>query len=183
MEAVDKLLEVVRKTVLQLFPELAGRYHLFAKAKVIKTGDGLHLQVLTRDGSPDATVPQAKCDPVPYSLKPGNVVKLCYLYGDPSEPWPIPVSTAAIGTFSGGNVTVQGWGSKPAIVPNHLLQHSRLGISTCPVDKDGIPLPGAITSGLTRYDIKPGLKDGDTVAALPIEEGERFIVLDKLQGV
>lgn len=183
MEAVDKLLEVVRQTVMERFPELAGRYHLFAKAKVLKTGDGLHLQILTREGSPDASVPPAKCEGVPYKLKTGNMIKVCFLYGDPSEPWPVPVSTAAIGTYSGGQVEIEGWGKKPAVIADYLLQHFRVATLTKPVDPDGKDLPGAETSPLTRINFQAGLKDGDQVAALPIEEGERFIIIAKLQGV
>lgn len=182
MDAPDKLLEVVRKTVIRLFPELAGRYHLFARAKVLQTNDGLHLQVLTREGATDKTVPPAKCDPVPYTLTTGNTVKVCFLYGDPSEPWAIPESTAAIGTISGDQVTVEGWGTKPAIFAEHLLQHFRVGSATAPVAQNGNNLPGAETSALTRYDFLKGVKDGDLVAALPIEEGERFIVVAKLQS-
>lgn len=181
MEAADKLLEVVRKTVTQLFPELTGRYHLWANSKVIKTGDGLHLQLLTRTGSVDPTTPPTKCDPVPYKLKVGNAVKVCFLYGDPSEPWPVPLSTAAIGTYSAGQVDVEGWGTKPAIVADYLLEHTRVATITKPVDPDGNDLPGA-ESNIARIDYMPGITDGDLVAAVPIEEGERFIVLAKLQG-
>lgn len=183
MDAADKLLEVVRKTVTQLFPELAGRYHLFANAKVLKTGDGLHLQMITREGAADEKTPPVKCEPVPYTLKAGNTVRMCFLYGDPSEPWPVPVSTAAIGTMTGNQVTIEGYGTKPAIVAEHLLAHFLLGTVTTEVDEDGKDLPGATTTKLSRFDFLKRIKNGDKVAVLPIEEGERFIVVAKLLGV
>ena len=53
---------------------------------------------------------------------------------------------------------------------------------TQPVDQDGNDLPGA-ESNIARIDYMTGIIDGDLVAAVPIEEGERFIVLAKLQEV
>jgi hypothetical protein len=177
---VDKLLELVRKTVLRLFPELAGRYHLTCKARVLSTSGGLHLQPLKRDGSPDPTAPAVKCEPFPRSLKVGDVVRLGFLYGDPSEPHILALSTAAIGTITGSQVNIEGYGVRPALIAEHLAAHFRVGTTTAPVDSEGNPLPGATTSDLTRFDFQTSLKDGDRVAALPIEEGARFIIVAKL---
>lgn len=183
MDKVDQLIEVVRKTVIKLFPELAGRYHLGARTALLSTSDGLHIQPLTRDGAVDETAPAIQCDPKPYRLKRGNVLRMCYLWGDPSEPEVFPVSTCAVGTMSGSQVDVIDYGLRPAVIAEHLLAHSRIGTETVPVDEDGNPLPGATTSERTRYDFKKVLKDGDLVAAVPIEEGDRFIVLAKLEGI
>jgi len=178
---VDKLLELVRKIVIRLFPELAGRYHLACKAKVLSTSGGLHLQLLTREGSDDATAPPVKCDPLPVALAAGNVVRLGFLYGDPSEPHVLAQSTAAIGTITtGSQVHIEGYGVRPALIAEHLAAHFRVGTTTAPVDSEGNPLPGATTSDLTRFDFQTSLKDGDRVAALPIEEGARFIIVAKL---
>lgn len=177
---VDKLIEVVRKTVIMLFPELAGRYHLAARAKVTGVAGGLNAQPLTRERTSDSTSPVVKCPALPYTLKPGNVIHVGYLYGDPSEPFALVLSTAAIGTWAGGKVTVEGYGTRDGLVAEHLKDHFRLATMTSPVDDDGNPLPGASTSILTRINYWTGLEDGDQVVALPIEEGERFVVVGKL---
>lgn len=176
---VDKLIEVVRKTVIKLFPELAGRYHLSGKARITALGEGVQAQPLTREGSDDTSAPVVKCSPLPTSLKVGNIITLAFLYGDPSEPYIISRSAAVVGTYAGGRVTVEGYGAE-AVVPEHLQDHSRVATLTAPVDEDGQPLPGASTSSLTKISYKAPLKAGDQVVATPIEEGERFIVLAKL---
>lgn len=180
MEAVDKLLELVRKTVLQLFPELAGRYHLPRLARVISTTGGLTLQPLHNDGSVDDAAPAVKCPPLPRAVKPGDVVRLGYMLGDPSEPYVDTVATAAKGTMTGGQVAVEGVGTVPAVISQHLAAHSRIGTMTAPVDGDGNPLPGASTSERTRFDFQTDLEDGDQVAVLPIEEGAKVIVVAKI---
>ncbi|TEB09134.1 hypothetical protein [Pelotomaculum propionicicum] len=177
---VDKLIEVVRKTVIMLFPELTGRYHLAARAKVTGVANGISAQPLTRERTDDDTSPVVKCPALPYTLKPDNVIHIGYLYGDPSEPMAVVLSTAAIGTWTGGKVTVEGYGARDGLVMEYLKDHFRLATLTAPVDQDGNPLPGATTSPLTRIDFRTGLKDGDKVAAVPIEEGDRFIVIGKL---
>ncbi len=179
---VDKLIEVVRKTVIKLFPELAGRYHLGCRASVTGLAGGLQLQPLTREGSEDASAPAVKCDPVPVKLKSGNVVRMAFLYGDPAEPVVFTRATAAVGTMAGGKVDVENYGVKDCLVAEHLRDHFRLATLTAPVDEQGNPLPGATTSPLTRIDFKAPLKDGDKVVALPIEEGERFIIVARLEG-
>lgn len=89
MDRVGKLIEVVRKTVIQLFPEMAGGYHLLRKARVLKsTPEGLHIQPLTEEGNVDTASPPVKCDPCP--AVEGDIVVLGFLYGDPSEPFIIP---------------------------------------------------------------------------------------------
>lgn len=176
---VDKLIEVVRKVVIRLFPELAGRYHLTAKAQVMSAKD-LAVQPLTKEGSADTGTPAIKCPAVPVTLKPGNRVTFGFMYGDPSEPFLVPKSTGAIGTWATGKVTVPGYGTKDALVAEHLKDHFRLTTFTSPVDVEGVPLPGATTSDLTRINFMTSLKDGDQVVALPIEEGDRFIVVGKL---
>jgi hypothetical protein len=178
---VDKLLELVRKTVLRLFPELAGRYHLACKAKVLSTSGGLHLQPLTREGSDDATAPPVKCDPLPVALAAGNVVRLGFMYGDPSEPFVGTLATAAIGTMSGSQVNVEGYGLRPALIAEHLAAYSRIGVTASPVNPDGSDIEGTtVYSDLTRFDFQTSLKDGDQVACLPIEEGCRFVVVAKI---
>lgn len=181
-EAVDKMLELVRKTVISIFPELAGRYHLGLNAKVVSTANGLQLQPLTREGANDKTAPEMKCKSVPVTLKPGDIVRVTFQYGDPSEPIVHTLATGVLGTMAGSQIKIEGYGTKPAIIAEYLGDHFRIGTSTVPVDKEGTPLPGAETSGLTRYDILTCLKDGDKVAAVPIEEGEKFIVLAKVVG-
>ncbi|WP_027364026.1 DUF2577 family protein [Desulfotruncus alcoholivorax] len=166
---VDKLMEVIRKTVIKLFPELAGRYHLSASARITALGDGIQAQPLTNEGSDDAKTPVVKCQPLPYSLKVGNVVKLAFMYGDPSEPFLITRSTAVIGAYAGGKITIDGYGTKDALVAEYLKDHTREGDLT---------LPDATLS--VKIKFKAPLKDGDQVAAVPIEEGERFIVIAKL---
>jgi len=85
MDYGTKLIEVVRKTVLQLFPEMAGGYHLLRKARVVKsTPEALHVQPLNSQGSVDTEVPPVKC--APYPAASGDIVVLGYLYGNPSEP-------------------------------------------------------------------------------------------------
>jgi hypothetical protein len=180
MDDSDKLIELVRKIVLKLFPEIAGRYHLGSRAKVLSINEGLHLQPLARDGSIDKTAPAIKCDPFPCSLAAGNIVRLGFLYGDPSEPFVAPLATAAIGTITGSQVNVEGYGTRPALIAQHLAAHSRIGTITSPVGGEGTPLPGSTTSDLSRFDFQTDLQDGDQVAALPIEEGDRFIVVAKL---
>lgn len=177
---VDKLIELVRKIVVKLFPELAGRYHLTARARVLSVSKGVQLQVLKTDGSEDTTAPALKVDPLPVMLKPGSVIRMGFMYGDPSEPFVLPNSTAAIGTMQGGQVNVENYGARDCLVAEHLKDHFRLATMTAPVDAEGNQLPGATTSTLTRIDFQTGLKDGDQVVALPIEEGERFIVIAKL---
>jgi hypothetical protein len=179
---VDKLLEVIRKTVLRLFPELAGRYHLTARARVVSTtGNSLQVQPLKRDGSVDPTAPAVVCDPLPYKLKPGNVVRLGFLYGDPSEPYVEAVATAALAQITAGGLLVEGYGEvTDYLVAEHLADHSRICTMTSPVDQDGNPLPGATTSDLTRFDFTSPLKVGDRVVVLPIEEGNRFVVVARL---
>lgn len=177
---VDKLIELVRKIVIRLFPELAGRYHLAARARVLSVSNGVQLQMLKTDGSEDTTAPALKVDPLPVKLKPGSVIRMGFMYGDPSEPFVVPNSTAAIGTMQGSQVNVENYGARDCLVAEHLKEHFRVATTTDPVDEDGNPLPGAITSGLFRIDYQTGLKDGDQVVALPIEEGERFIAIAKL---
>jgi hypothetical protein len=178
---VDRFIEVIRKTVLRLFPELAGRYHLGARARVQQLAEGgWTVQPLTRERADDDTVTAVKVPPLPYTLKPGNVVRLVYLYGDPSEPEVAPVSTAALGTWLGGWVEVPGFGIRNAVVAEHLVEHSRVATLTAPVDAEGNPLPRAVTSAPTRIDFAAALKYGDRVVALPIDEGERFLVVAKL---
>lgn len=177
---IDKLIEVVRKIVIRLFPELAGRYHLSAKARIINLSGGVQLQPLASDGSEDTTAPAVKCDPLPVKLKPGNVIRMGYLYGDPSEPYLCYLSTAAIGTIAGKKVNVENFGSRDYLIAEHLAAHFRLATFTSPVDEQGNPLPGATTSALTRIDYQTGIKDGDQVVALPIEEGDRFVIIGKL---
>lgn len=182
MDKVDQLIEVVRKTVIKLFPELAGRYHLGARAALLSTADGLHIQPLTRDGAVDETAPAIQCDPKPYRLKAGNVLRMSYLFGDPSEPEVFPVSSGAVGTMSGSQVNIEGYGLRPAVIAEYLLSHTRLATKTEPVDEQGNPLPDATTKFI-KLEFTKGLKDGDLVAAVPIEEGDRFIVLAKLGGI
>ncbi len=147
MDAPDKLIELVRKVVLRLFPELAGRYHVTARAKVISTQGGLHLAPLTNDGNVDPAAPAIKCDPVPVTLAPGNVVGLGFRYGDPSEPFVQCLSTAALGTYTGSTIDFPGYGSvTDFIMAAHLS----------------------------------GIEVGSQVAAVPIEEGKRFVVLAKI---
>ncbi len=179
---VDKLMEVIRKTVLRLFPELAGSYHLTANAKVVKvTQEALHVQPLLKDGSINEESPVVTAPPLPYKLKPEDVVRIKFLYGDPSEPYAETVATAALGQVTGGGLMIEGYGEVTGyLVAEHLKAHSRIGTSTSPVDDKGAPLPGATTSSLTRFDINEHLKAGDMVAALPIEEGARFVVVAKL---
>lgn len=179
-DRVDKLLETIRKTVLSVFPELAGRYHLAARARVDSTT--LQLTPLTREGSPDKTAPVIKCDPLPVKVKAGNILRLAFCYGDPAEPVVVASSTAALGTYLGGQVDVDDFGIKPAVVAEYLLAHSIVGTMTAPVDDQGVSLPGATTSGLTRFDFLDSLKPGDRVACLPIEEGDRFIIVAKVKG-
>lgn len=177
---VDKLIEVVRKAVIKLFPELAGRYHLACRAKVTGLTGGLELQPLTREGNKDSTAPAVRCNPLPVKLKGGNVVRLVFLYGDPAEPVVFTQATAAVGTMAGGQIDVENYGVKDCLVAEHLVEHFRLATLTAPVDEQGNPLPGAATSPLTRIDFKAPLKDGDKVVALPVEEGERFIIIAKV---
>lgn len=178
---VDKLMEVIRKTVLRLFPELAGRYHLAANAKVIKVApEALHVQPLLKDGAVNGDSPVITCPPVPYKLQPGNMVRLQFLYGDPSEPRVAAVATAALGQITSGGLTVEGYGEVDYLVAEHLGNHARLGTATSPVDAGGSALPDATTSSLTRFDFNANLHPGDLVAALPIEEGARFVVVAKL---
>lgn len=177
---IDKLFEVVRKIVIRLFPELAGRYHLTARARVLGLTGGVQLQVLKNDGSQDTTTPAVRCEPLPVKLKPGNVIRMGFMYGDPSEPYLSAISTAAIGTISAGKVNIEDFGARNYLVAEHLIEHFRLATFTSPVDEQGDPLPGATTSALTRINFQSGIKDGDQVVALPIEEGDRFIVIGKL---
>ncbi|NHM25468.1 hypothetical protein G7K71_08665 [Desulfofundulus sp. TPOSR] len=177
---MDRLIEVVRKIVIRLFPELAGRYHLTGRARVTGLTGGLVLQPVTRDGSDDPETPAVKCETLPYTLKVGNIVRLGFMYGDPSEPFVGVLSTAAIGTWAGGKIEIPGYGTRDALVVECLREHSRLVTMTAPVDDQGNPLPGASTSPLTRIEYRATLEDGDQVVALPIEEGERFIVVGKL---
>jgi mRNA-degrading endonuclease toxin of MazEF toxin-antitoxin module len=115
------------------------------------------------------------------ALAAGNVVRLGFLYGDPSEPFVGALATAAIGTVSGSQVNVEGYGLRPALIAEHLVAHSRLGVTAAPVNDDGTDIPGStVYSALTRFDFRTSLKDGDRVAALPIEEGARFIVVAKI---
>ncbi|MTI82750.1 MAG: hypothetical protein FH756_02390 [Firmicutes bacterium] len=179
---VDKLMEVIRKTVLRLFPELAGSYHLTSNAKVVKvTQEALHVQPLLKDGAVNEESPVITAPPLPYKLKPGDLVRLKFLYGDPSEPYAETVTTAALGQITGGGLIIEGYGEvADYLVAEHLAAHSRMGTTTSPVDDKGDSLPGATTSSLTRFDINAHLKAGDKVAALPIEEGARFVVVAKL---
>ena len=169
--------------MLKLFPELAGRYHLMLQARVADNNNGLQLQPLSRDGSEDPATPVVKLPPLPVTTKAGNVVQLGFRYGDPSEPFALTLSTAAIGQVAGSQVTIEGYGTKPAVIAEHLQSFSRLGRTTAPVDSEGRPLPDATTSSLTKFEFEAGVKDGDTVACLPIEEGERFLVVAKLGGL
>lgn len=177
---VDKLIELVRKIVIRLFPELAGRYHLAARARVLSLSNGVQLQLLKSDGSEDTTAPALKVDPLPVKLKPGSVIRMGFMYGDPSEPYAAILSTTAIGTMQGSQVNIENYGTRDCLVAEHLKEHFRVATMTAPVDAEGNPQPGATTSELTRIDYQSELKDGDLVVALPIEEGERFIVIAKL---
>ncbi len=78
------------------------------------------------------------------------------------------------------------------LVKVHFPAFSLVGTATSPVDKDGKNLPGATTSQQTRYDflarevqevrleLKPGLKAGDRVLAIPVNNGQEAIILAKV---
>lgn len=181
MSQVDKLLEVVRRAVGKLYPELANRYHLTARARVVSASGDIKLQPLTRDGRDDETAPLIVHEPIPATIKPGDVVLIGYTYGDPSEPFLAPLSTCAVGTITAGGFLPDGHKKAvPYILDQRLDAHFRLATLTAPVDDDGIPLPGAETSPLTRIDYKSMVKPGDRVAGVAIEEGARFVIVAKL---
>ncbi len=78
------------------------------------------------------------------------------------------------------------------MVKVHFPAFSLVGTATSPVDNDGKNLPGATTSPKTRYDfsarevqevrleLKPGLKAGDRVLAIPVNNGQEAIILAKV---
>lgn len=178
---VDKLIEVIRRIVNKLYPELANRYHLPARARVLSINGSIKLQPLKNDGSDDTGTPVIICDPVPYTLQPGNVVRIGYVYGDPSEPFAAPLSTVALGTYTGTGFKPDGHNKEyQFILAKHLDNHFRIATLTEPVDDEGNPLPGATTSQLTRIDYVKCVKPGNRVAAVPMEEGDRFVIIAKI---
>lgn len=144
---LDKLREVIRKTVIRLFPELGNRFHLFARGQLISKGTEWQIEQKDIEGKRDQNAPVLRIPPLPYSIAVGDSLNIGYLYGDRSEPFAIPKSAAAIGVMVGSTaVHVDGYGTRPAIIAEHLV--------------DSV--------------------SGDTVAAVPIEEGNRFIVFAKI---
>lgn len=78
------------------------------------------------------------------------------------------------------------------LVKVHFPAFSLVGTATSPVDSNGNNLPGATTSQLTRYnflqreieevrlELKPGLKPGDRVLAIPVNNGHEAVIMAKV---
>ncbi|AEG61698.1 hypothetical protein [Desulforamulus ruminis] len=78
------------------------------------------------------------------------------------------------------------------LVKIYLPAFSLVGTATSPVKDTGEDLPGASTSQLTRYDfskreiddvrleLKPGLKPGDRVLAVPVNNGQEAVIMAKV---
>lgn len=74
----------------------------------------------------------------------------------------------------------------------HLPAFFFVGTSTSPVDAAGNPLPGAVTSDLTKYsmsekeidqvwlELKPDLAPGDRVLVIPVNGDQDLIVVCKV---
>ncbi|MDZ4042923.1 MAG: hypothetical protein U1D96_05435 [Eubacteriales bacterium] len=96
---VDKLVEVIRRVINRLYPELANRYHLVANARVVSARGTLTLQPLKRDGTVDESSPVIVHPPLPSTVKAGDVLRIGYAYGDPSESFVLSFSAGAVGTI------------------------------------------------------------------------------------
>lgn len=105
-----------------------------------------------------------------------------------------------LGTFTGSGLVldsfkheIQDYLVADWLVKVHFtLPFKLLGKATSPVDDQGNNLPGASTSQLTRYDfnpgqveavrleLKPGLKAGDRVLAVPVNGGREAVIICKV---
>ncbi|ACV64915.1 hypothetical protein Dtox_4248 [Desulfofarcimen acetoxidans DSM 771] len=78
------------------------------------------------------------------------------------------------------------------LVKIHFPVFSLVGTATSPVNDQGIDLPGAKTTSLTRYDfltrevdevhleLKADIKPGDRVLAVPVNGGQDAVVIAKV---